>query len=51
MKFGIHSLLFTETFLDHDIRRLDVFKQMGFESVEIIPFDSNHFPATFFATC
>ncbi len=45
MKFGIHSLLFTETFLDKDLPRLDQFKAMGFEAVEIIPFDPDNFPA------
>ena len=39
MKFGIHSLLFTETFLEKDLPRLDSFKAMGFDAVEIIPFD------------
>ena len=45
MIFGIHSLLFTETFLDKDLPLLDKFKSMGFDAVEIIPFDPDHFPA------
>lgn len=45
MKFGIHSLLFSETFLDKDLPRLEQFKKMGFDAVEIIPFDPDNFPA------
>lgn len=45
MIFGIHSLLFTETFLDKDLPLLDKFKKMGFDAVEIIPFDPDNFPA------
>jgi D-psicose/D-tagatose/L-ribulose 3-epimerase len=45
MQFGIHSLLFTETFLEKDLPLLDRFKVMGFDAVEIIPFDPDNFPA------
>lgn len=45
MQFGIHSLLFRETFLDKDLPLLDKCKQMGFDAVEIIPFDPDGFPA------
>ncbi|MFV1966684.1 MAG: sugar phosphate isomerase/epimerase family protein [Pirellulaceae bacterium] len=45
MKFGIHSLLFTETFVDKDVALLERFKKMGFDAVEIIPFDPDNFPA------
>ncbi len=45
MKFGIHSLLFSETFLEKDLPRLEKFKTMGFDAVEIIPFDPDGFPA------
>jgi D-psicose/D-tagatose/L-ribulose 3-epimerase len=45
MKFGIHSLLFAETFVDKDMPLLDRCKKMGFDAVEIIPFDPDHFPA------
>jgi len=46
MQFGIHSLLFTETFLEKDLPLLDKFKAMGFDAVEIIPFDPDNFPAS-----
>lgn len=45
MKFGIHSLLFRETFLESDLPLLDKCKALGFDAVEIIPFDPDHFPA------
>ncbi|MDE3149769.1 MAG: sugar phosphate isomerase/epimerase [Acidobacteriota bacterium] len=45
MKFGIHSLLFHETFLEKDLPLLDEIKRMGFDAVEIIPFDPDGFPA------
>ena len=45
MQFGIHSLLFTETFLDKDLPLLDKCRRMGFDAVEIIPFDPDNFPA------
>ncbi len=45
MKFGIHSLLFTETFLEKDLPLLEKCKQLGFDAVEIIPFDPDNFPA------
>ena len=45
MKFGIHSLLFRETFLEKDLPLLDHVKRMGFDTVEIIPFDPEGFPA------
>jgi D-psicose/D-tagatose/L-ribulose 3-epimerase len=43
--FGIHSLLFRETFIEKDLPLLDKCKQLGFDAVEIIPFDPDHFPA------
>jgi len=43
--FGIHSLLFNETFVDKDLPVLDKCKEMGFDAVEIIPFDPDNFPA------
>jgi D-psicose/D-tagatose/L-ribulose 3-epimerase len=46
MQFGIHSLLFTETFREKDLPLLDKFKGMGFDAVEIIPFDPDNFPAS-----
>jgi D-psicose/D-tagatose/L-ribulose 3-epimerase len=45
MIFGIHSLLFRETFLEKDLPLLDKCKGMGFDAVEIIPFDPDGFPA------
>ena len=45
MIFGIHSLLFTETFLEKDIPLLEKCKNLGFDAVEIIPFDTDRFPA------
>ena len=45
MKFGIHSMLFNETFVEKDLPVLDKCKQMGFDAVEIIPFDVENFPA------
>jgi D-psicose/D-tagatose/L-ribulose 3-epimerase len=45
MKFGIHSLLFTETFLEKDLPLLEKCKNLGFDAVELIPFDPDNFPA------
>jgi len=45
MIFGIHSLLFRETFVEDDLPLLDACRSMGFDAVEIIPFDPEHFPA------
>jgi D-psicose/D-tagatose/L-ribulose 3-epimerase len=45
VQFGIHSLLFTETFVDKDLPLLDKCKAMGFDAVEIIPFKPDEFPA------
>jgi D-psicose/D-tagatose/L-ribulose 3-epimerase len=45
MQFGIHSLLFNETFVEKDLPLLDKCKRMGFDAVEIIPFDPDRFPA------
>jgi D-psicose/D-tagatose/L-ribulose 3-epimerase len=45
MQFGIHSMLFRETFVENDLPLLDSVKAMGFDAVEVIPFDPDHFPA------
>ncbi len=45
MIFGIHSLLFKETFVEKDLPVLDKCKKMGFDAVELIPFDPDNFPA------
>jgi D-psicose/D-tagatose/L-ribulose 3-epimerase len=45
MLFGIHSLLFNETFTEKDLPLLDKCKGLGFDAVELIPFDPDNFPA------
>ena len=45
MLFGIHSLLFNETFEEKDLPLLDRCKKLGFDAVELIPFDPDNFPA------
>jgi D-psicose/D-tagatose/L-ribulose 3-epimerase len=45
VQFGIHSLLFAETFVEKDLPLLEKCKGMGFDAVEIIPFDPDGFPA------
>jgi D-psicose/D-tagatose/L-ribulose 3-epimerase len=45
LKFGIHSLLFSETFTDRELPLLDKAKEMGFDAVDIVPFDVEKFPA------
>lgn len=45
MKFGLHSLLFSETFLEKDLPLLDKVKGMGFDAIEIVPFEPEAFPA------
>jgi D-psicose/D-tagatose/L-ribulose 3-epimerase len=45
MKFGIHSLLFSETFTERDLPLLEKAKEMGFDAMDIVPFDVDHFPA------
>jgi D-psicose/D-tagatose/L-ribulose 3-epimerase len=44
-KFGIHSLLFSETFTERDLPLLDKAKAMGFDAMDIVPFDIDNFPA------
>ena len=46
MQFGIHSLLFRETFVEKDLPLLDKCKRLGFDAVEILPFDPDNFPAS-----
>jgi D-psicose/D-tagatose/L-ribulose 3-epimerase len=46
MKFGIHSLLFSETFTERDLPLLEKAKDMGFDAVDIVPFDVDNFPAS-----
>ena len=45
MTFGIHSLLFSATFNEKDLPLLDKAKSLGFDALEIIPFDADNFPA------
>lgn len=45
MIWGVHSLLFKETFVEADLPVLDACKRMGFDAVEIVPFDVERFPA------
>jgi D-psicose/D-tagatose/L-ribulose 3-epimerase len=45
MIFGIHSMLFGETFVEKDLPILDKCRGLGFDAVEIIPFDPDNFPA------
>ena len=45
MTFGIHSLLFSATFVEKDLPLLDKAKALGFDALEIIPFDADNFPA------
>jgi len=45
MKFGIHSLLFSETFTERELPLLDKAKEMGFDALDIVPFDFEKFPA------
>lgn len=45
MQFGIHSMLFRETFTEEQLPLLDKCRNMGFDAIEIIPFDPDAFPA------
>jgi D-psicose/D-tagatose/L-ribulose 3-epimerase len=45
MKFGINSLLFTDTFLEKDVPLLAHCREMGFDTIEITPIDPDRFPA------
>ena len=45
MRFGVNSLLFTDTFLDRDLALLDKARALGFDVLEISPVDPDRFPA------
>ncbi len=45
MKYGIHGLLFTETFTKDDLWILDKAKELGFDGLEITLFDPDSLPA------
>lgn len=46
MRFGVNSLLFTDTFVERDLRLLDHVRGMGFDVLEISPVDVDAFPAS-----
>ena len=45
MRFGINSLLFTETFDERDLPLLERCREFGFDVLEITPVDPDSFPA------
>ena len=45
MKFGVNSLLFTDTFLEKDLSLLEHVRELGFDTLEITPIDPDRFPA------
>ena len=45
MRFGVNSLLFTDTFVERDLRLLDHARALGFDLLEISPVDVDTFPA------
>lgn len=45
MKFGINSLLFTDTFLEKDLPLLEYVRSLGFDTFEITPVEPDRFPA------
>jgi D-psicose/D-tagatose/L-ribulose 3-epimerase len=45
MRFGINSLLFTETFDEGDLTLLERCRELGFDVLEITPVDPDRFPA------
>jgi len=45
MKFGVHSILFSVYFVEKDLKLLEKAKKMGFDTLEMPPFDYDKFPA------
>lgn len=45
MKFGVHTILFSTSFVEKDIPLLEKCKKLGFDTVEMPPFDQENFPA------
>jgi D-psicose/D-tagatose/L-ribulose 3-epimerase len=45
MRFGINSLLFTDTFDEGDLPLLERCRELGFDVLEITPVDPDRFPA------
>lgn len=46
MRFGINSLLFTDTFVERDLGLFERVREMGFDVLEITPVDVDAFPAS-----
>jgi D-psicose/D-tagatose/L-ribulose 3-epimerase len=46
VKYGIHQLLFSETFTGRDLPIMDLAKELGFDGIEFTLFDPNSFPVT-----
>jgi D-psicose/D-tagatose/L-ribulose 3-epimerase len=44
MKFGVNSLLFTDTFLEKDLPLLEHCHTLGFDTIEISPVEPDRFP-------
>jgi D-psicose/D-tagatose/L-ribulose 3-epimerase len=45
MKYGVNSLLFTDTFLEKDVALLEHCRSLGFDTLEITPVEYERFPA------
>jgi len=45
MKFGSHTILFSDSFTEEDLFLLEKLKNLGFDTVEMPPFDQDRFPA------
>jgi D-psicose/D-tagatose/L-ribulose 3-epimerase len=45
MKFGVHTILFSASFVEKDLQLLEKVKKMGFDTLEMPPFDYDKFPA------
>jgi D-psicose/D-tagatose/L-ribulose 3-epimerase len=45
MKFGVHTILFSASFVEKDLPLLEKVKKMGFDTLEMPPFDFDKFPA------
>ncbi len=45
MKFGVNSLLFTDTFLESDLPLLEYCRTLGFDTIELSPIEPGRFPA------
>jgi D-psicose/D-tagatose/L-ribulose 3-epimerase len=45
MKFGVHSILFSASFVEKDLLLLEKAKKLGFDTLEMPPFDYDGFPA------